>query len=98
MVEGLSVAVLVNRAALAASLGDKATPDAMDKQVKEIEQLVATAAGLRKERGDTIKVAVVDFADGWPRPRAGRAAVLHRARCFANPAPSSAPARSSWSR
>jgi flagellar M-ring protein FliF len=35
----------------------------MDKQVKEIEQLVATAAGLRKERGDTVKIAVVDFAD-----------------------------------
>jgi flagellar M-ring protein FliF len=62
VVDGLSVAVLVNRSALAASLGDKA-PDAMDKQVKEIEQLVATAAGLRKERGDTVKIAVVDFAD-----------------------------------
>jgi flagellar M-ring protein FliF len=57
------VAVLVNRAALAASLGDKAAPDAMDKQIKEIEQLVGTAAGLRKERGDTVKIAVVDFAD-----------------------------------
>ena len=34
------MAVLVNRAALAASLGDKPAPDAMDKQVKEIEQLV----------------------------------------------------------
>ncbi|MGD0564848.1 MAG: flagellar basal-body MS-ring/collar protein FliF [Roseiarcus sp.] len=64
VVDGLSVAVLVNRSALAASLGDKAAPDAMDKQVKEIEQLVATAAGLRKERGDTVKISVVDFADG----------------------------------
>lgn len=63
VIEGLSVAVLVNRAALAASLGDKPAPEAMDKQVKEIEQLVATAAGLRKERGDTVKIAVVDFAD-----------------------------------
>ena len=63
VIDGLSVAVLVNRSALAASLGDKATPDAMDKQVKEIEQLVATAGGLRKDRGDTVKVAVVDFAD-----------------------------------
>jgi len=63
VIDGLSVAVLVNRSALAASLGDKATPDAMDKQVKEIEQLVATAAGLRKDRGDTVKISVVDFAD-----------------------------------
>lgn len=63
VVEGLSVAVLVNRAGLAASLGDKATPEAIDKQVKDIEQLVSSAAGLRKERGDTIKVSVVDFVD-----------------------------------
>ncbi|MGO8798185.1 MAG: flagellar basal-body MS-ring/collar protein FliF [Roseiarcus sp.] len=63
VVEGLSIAVLVNRAGIAASLGDKATPEAIASQVKEIEQLVSTAAGLRKERGDTIKVSVVDFVD-----------------------------------
>jgi flagellar M-ring protein FliF len=63
VVEGLSVAVLVNRQGITASLGDKATPEAIDKQVKEIEQLVSTAAGLRKERGDSIKVSVVDFVD-----------------------------------
>jgi flagellar M-ring protein FliF len=57
--DNLSIAVLVNRAAF----GDKATPEAVDKQVKDIEQLVASAAGLRKERGDTIKVSVVDFVD-----------------------------------
>jgi flagellar M-ring protein FliF len=62
VVEGLSVAVLVNRASLAASLGDKPAADAMDKQVQQIEQLVTTAAGLRKDRGDTVKIAVVDFA------------------------------------
>ena len=63
VVTGLSVAVLVNRAALAASLGDKPAPDAIDKQVKEIEQLVVSAAGLRKDRGDTVKISVVDFVD-----------------------------------
>ncbi|WP_158815830.1 flagellar basal-body MS-ring/collar protein FliF [Methylocapsa sp. S129] len=63
VVEGLSVAVLVNRSGITASLGDKATPEAVDKQVKEIEQLVSSAAGLRKDRGDTIKVSVVDFVD-----------------------------------
>jgi flagellar M-ring protein FliF len=62
-VDNLSVAVLVNRAALTASSGDKATPEAIDKQVKDIEQLVSSAAGLRKERGDSIKVSVVDFVD-----------------------------------
>jgi flagellar M-ring protein FliF len=63
VVNGLSVAVLVNRAALTASLGDKASPEAIDRQVKEIEQLVASAAGVRKERGDVVKISVVDFVD-----------------------------------
>ncbi|SRR5579883_112862 len=58
-IDNLSVAVLVNRAAF----GDKATPESIDKQVKDIEQLVSSAAGLRKERGDAIKVSVVDFVD-----------------------------------
>ncbi len=62
-IKGLSVAVLVNRSALLRALGDKATPDAMDKQIKDIEGLVFTAAGLQKDRGDTVKVAVVDFVD-----------------------------------
>ena len=62
-VEGLSVAVLINRAALAASLGDKPTQEAVDKQLKEIEQLVVSSAGLRKERGDAAKISVVDFVD-----------------------------------
>jgi len=63
IIKGLSVAVLVNRAALAASLGDKANQDAIDRQVKEIEQLVVSAAGLRKDRGDAVKISVVDFVD-----------------------------------
>jgi flagellar M-ring protein FliF len=62
-VQNLSVAVLVNRAALVATLGDKPAPDALDKQVKEIEQLVASAAGLNKQRGDAVKITVVDFVD-----------------------------------
>jgi flagellar M-ring protein FliF len=62
-VQNLSVAVLINRAALAASLGDKPPPDALASQVHEIEQLVASAAGLDRQRGDTVKVSVVDFID-----------------------------------
>jgi len=62
-VEKLSVAVLINRAALAASVGDKATPDAIASQVREIEQIVASAAGLDRQRGDAVKVSVVDFID-----------------------------------
>jgi flagellar M-ring protein FliF len=62
-VKGLSVALLVNRAALAATLGDKPDQAAVDKATKDIEQLAAEAAGLDRTRGDTIKIAVVDFAD-----------------------------------
>ena len=62
-VQNLSVAVLINRSALAASLGDKPTPDALASQVHEIEQLVASAAELDRQRGDAVKVSVVDFID-----------------------------------
>jgi flagellar M-ring protein FliF len=62
-IDNLSVAVLINKPGLASTLGDKATPEAVDKQVAEIEQLVSSAAGLRKDRGDVIKVSAVDFVD-----------------------------------
>ncbi len=62
-VENLSVAVLVNKAGVAATLGDKANPETIAARMAEIEQLVSTAAGLRKDRGDTIKVAAVEFID-----------------------------------
>jgi flagellar M-ring protein FliF len=55
--------VLINRAALAASPGDKPSPDAAVSQIHEIEQLVASAAGLDLKRGDAVKVSVVDFID-----------------------------------
>ena len=63
VVQNLSVAVLINRAALAASLGGKPSADAIAGQVHEIEQLVASAAGLNRERGDAVKISVVDFVD-----------------------------------
>jgi flagellar M-ring protein FliF len=62
-VDNISIAVLINRASLLASLGDKATPEAVAKQLADIEQLISSAAGLRKDRGDTVKVAAVDFAE-----------------------------------
>jgi flagellar M-ring protein FliF len=63
LIRNLSVAVLINRAALTASLGDKASPEAIAAQTKEIEQLIASAAGLDKQRGDVVKISVVDFVD-----------------------------------
>ena len=57
------MAVLINRAALAASLGGKPSAEALDAQVHEIEQLVGSAAGLNRQRGDAVKISVVDFVD-----------------------------------
>jgi flagellar M-ring protein FliF len=81
-IDSLSVAVLVNRASLAASLGDKPQADAIDRQIKELEQLVASAAGAHKERGDTIKISAVDFIDSGrdlePQPPPAVAEMLAR--------------------
>lgn len=63
----LSVAVLVNRSRLAAQGGQDGKGEAKGEapnvtaQIAEIEQLVASAAGFSKERGDTVKVAAVSF-------------------------------------
>ena len=63
----LSVAVLVNRARLAALAGPDAAKAGIDAQIAEIEQLVFSAAGFSKERGDNVKVAAVGFVnDGQP--------------------------------
>ncbi|WP_029005577.1 flagellar basal-body MS-ring/collar protein FliF [Azorhizobium doebereinerae] len=59
-VQNLSIAVLVNKDRLTA--GKDAPP--METQTYEIEQLVASAAGFDKERGDKLKVVAVPFADG----------------------------------
>ena len=57
-IDRMSIAILVNRAALQAG-----TPDALAAKLADIESLVASASGMRKERGDTIKVLAEDFAD-----------------------------------
>ncbi|MCF1503817.1 flagellar M-ring protein FliF [Afifella sp. H1R] len=62
-VENLSIAVLVNQARLQA---DEGQPDVMpiETRLMEIEQLVQSATGFNKERGDQLKVSSVVFADG----------------------------------
>jgi flagellar M-ring protein FliF len=59
-VDNLSVAVLVNRAKIPGS--ENATQEEIDGKLADIQQLVATAADLRADRGDQIKVLAVDFA------------------------------------
>ena len=61
--ENLAIAVLVNRKRLVAALGDKASPEAVDKQLKEVERLVASAAGIDAKRGDRVSVAALEFID-----------------------------------
>ena len=61
LIENLSIAVLLNRGAIATALGSKATPEDIDRRVSEIEALIVSAAGLRKDRGDTIKLTAVEF-------------------------------------
>jgi len=61
-VENLAIAVLINRTALTEANKPPPSQEAIDKQVKEIEQIVASAAGIRKERGDVLKVSAVEFS------------------------------------
>ena len=76
-IDHLSIAVLVNRASLTNAKGG--TPEV---QLADIEALVGSAAGLRKERGDTIKVLAADFAEAGhdldPIPSPGILDVLMR--------------------
>ncbi|MFG1397344.1 flagellar basal-body MS-ring/collar protein FliF [Roseixanthobacter pseudopolyaromaticivorans] len=62
--QNLSVAVLLNKDRLMASAPQGADAVPLEQQLYEIEQLVASAAGFDKERGDKMKVSAVSFADG----------------------------------
>jgi flagellar M-ring protein FliF len=62
-IENIAVAVVVNRKPLLASAGGDKAP-AVDEQIKSIEKLVASAAGLQPSRGDKATVVAVDFAPG----------------------------------
>lgn len=74
-IEALTIAVVINRTRLQSLLGDKASPEAMDAKLKEIESLVASATGTDQKRGDRITVAAVDFLPAsamlQPVPSAG---------------------------
>jgi flagellar M-ring protein FliF len=63
-VEQLTVAVVINRKRLVAALGEGAGAEAVDKQLKEVERLIESAAGVDTKRGDRITVAAVEFTGG----------------------------------
>jgi flagellar M-ring protein FliF len=81
-IETLSVAVMINRSSLLNGLGDTATPENVAERLSELEQIVASAAGARKERGDRIKLAAVDFIENGrelePQPGPPVAEILLR--------------------
>jgi flagellar M-ring protein FliF len=60
-IESLTVALVINRKRLLASLGENATPEGIERQLKEIERLVGSAAGADPARGDRVSVLAVDF-------------------------------------
>ncbi len=62
-VERLSIAVVINQSRIAAMLGENATQSDIDTHLAELEQIVSSAAGLDDERGDRIKLTVVQFLD-----------------------------------
>jgi flagellar M-ring protein FliF len=62
-VEALTIAVVINRKRLLATLGESAAPEAVQAQIKEVERLVSTAAGVDVKRGDQISVVAVEFAE-----------------------------------
>jgi flagellar M-ring protein FliF len=62
-VEALTIAVVINRKRLLATLGESAAPEAVQAQIKEVERLVGTSAGVDTKRGDQISVVAVEFAE-----------------------------------
>jgi flagellar M-ring protein FliF len=60
----MSIAVVVNRARLAAILGEGATEDQINGRIEEIRKMVTSAAGFSEPRGDVITVSSVEFVDG----------------------------------
>ena len=81
-IDHLSIAILVNRGTLTAGAKPDAVPAALEAKLADIEGLVSSAAGLRKDRGDTIKVLAEDFADAGhdldPVPSASFVDILMR--------------------
>ncbi|MFA5950125.1 MAG: flagellar basal-body MS-ring/collar protein FliF [Hyphomicrobium sp.] len=62
-VEALTIAVVINRKRLLETLGQTATPEAVQAQIKEVERLAGTAAGIDAKRGDQVSVVAVEFAE-----------------------------------
>ena len=62
-VESVNVAVVINKKRLLASLGSGGDPAELERRIKEIETVVAAAAGVNSGRGDKVSIAAFDFTD-----------------------------------
>ncbi|WP_417425918.1 flagellar basal-body MS-ring/collar protein FliF [Hoeflea sp.] len=60
-IEGLSIAVVVNKDRINAMLGEAPTEEQVSAYLTELEQIVSTAAGLDVERGDRAKITAMEF-------------------------------------
>ncbi|WP_274425768.1 flagellar basal-body MS-ring/collar protein FliF [Chelativorans sp. YIM 93263] len=60
-VTGLSMAVVVNEARIASSLGANPTPEQLQARIDEIRSVVASATGFNETRGDVLTVSAVEF-------------------------------------
>lgn len=60
-IQKLSIAVVVNNARVKEMLGAEATTEQVDAYLVELEQVIATAAGLDLERGDVVKLTTMEF-------------------------------------
>jgi len=78
-IDQLTVAVVINRKRLLAALGEGAGPEAVDKQLKEVERLIESAAGIDAKRGDRITVSAVEFLQsGQPIEAAGSPGIAYQ--------------------
>jgi flagellar M-ring protein FliF len=60
-IESLTIAVVINRKQLLASLGGNATSEQIDKQLQDIQRLVESATGMDAKRGDRVALSAVEF-------------------------------------
>lgn len=81
-IENLNIAVVLNRKRLMETLGANATPEMLEKHIKEVEKIVVSASGVDLKRGDQIAVSALEFAQGGmtldPVPPVGWGELLGR--------------------
>ncbi len=61
--EKLSIAVVVNKGRIAKMIGEPVDQTKIDAYLAEMQKIVASAAGLNKDRGDVVTVTAMDFLD-----------------------------------